>query len=306
MAQNKIKKYGWIIWIVLLLSCLMRNSYAIYNYVISTPPAGSLEIFLAIARIALEAAVVPTAFAFIVPLIICSIGWVRYVRCVPRMDFCYAAMAFTAAAKFIVGFIDIFSILNPAIDVFASTFLDFAVMSAAYLVMFFVFFRKVYRFNPVEEYNAFRLWTIIYMVAAGVIVVFGNAGILALFDGSLLSAEILRMLYELGYRISSAEMQEAASIAAICTYFAYLIAVIAAGEILRRNSKMFRNPETREEYYKKHEKRPYKMRKDTDVTFSDVFVNAESYDDGSGNDNSENYKHEKHKKEESVFDEFDI
>ncbi len=305
MAENKtIKKYAWIIWIVLMLACLMRNAYNIYNFWTITPPDGSLEIFIAIARIVLEEAVVPTLVVFLLSLILVSIGTARFVRCVPRTDFVYSAMSFTAAARFIVGFIDIFSILNPAINVFASTFLDFAVASAAYLVMFFVFFKKIYKFNPVEEYNAFRMWSTIYMVAAGVIVVLGNIGMLALLDGSPLSMELIGLLRDFGYLMTGETMQKAASIAGICIYFAYLIAVIVAGEIMRRNSKLFRDPETRGDYYKKHEKRPYKMRKDTDETFSDIFANAESYE--SGNGNPENHKHETHKKEESVFDEFDI
>ncbi|MDE7373140.1 MAG: hypothetical protein K2N18_03670, partial [Clostridia bacterium] len=75
----------------------------------------------------------------------------------------------------------------------------------------------------------------------------------------------------------------------ICIYFAYLIGVIVLGEMLRRKSDRFRNPETRGEYYEQRDNRGYKLRRDADVVFGDTAP-----------------REDKRKDDDKVFDEFDI
>jgi len=197
-------------------------------------------------------------------------------------------MATAAVVKFFVGIIEIFSILEPDIYTVTSTVLEFTFMTGAMIALFFLVIVKQYRLNPVEKYNAFKMWSIVYMVVAGLLVLSQNSAIISILDGSEFGNMVLQMLYEMGEYLNISEIQIGASIAVICIYFAYLIAVIVLGEILRKQSNKFRNPETRGEYYDKFDNRGYDMRNDADTVFNDVD------------------SHKKKKEDEHVFDEFDL
>ncbi len=288
MANGKLnKKYAPLIWIALLLACFMRNAYAMYMTVVSSEISGSmLTVLLIILRFVFEYGALPLAIVAVGALIVWYIGSARYVRSISRSDFCYIVMATVAAEKFLVGIIEIFAILAPDLQTVTSSVLDFALLTAAFLAVYFLVIVKWYRFNPVEKYNAFKMWFMIYMIVAGVAVVGGNISVLALMDGSQISYMLYQMLITTGTVLYLGPVQMGASIAAIAIYFAYLIAVIVIGEVLRSRANKFRNPETRGEYYESFDNRGYTLREDADSVF--------------GGEN-------KHKKDdEHVFDEFDL
>jgi len=197
MANAKInKKYYPIIWIALLIACFARNAYQIYLTVTMSEPAGSLSVFVMIIRYMLSYGVVPMAIVFLCALVVWQIGAARYVRCIPRNDFCYLAMAATAAVKFLVGIIEIFSILEPSIAVISSTVLEFTLLTGAMLALYFFVIAKMYNLNPVEKYNSFKMWSIVYMVALGILVISENAIYISVVDNVLLADYARYGLYD--------------------------------------------------------------------------------------------------------------
>ncbi len=289
MANAKInKKYYPIIWIALLIACFARNAYQIYLTVVMSEPAGSLSVFVMIIRYMLSYGVVPMAIVFLCALVVWQIGAARYVRCIPRNDFCYLAMAATAAVKFLVGIIEIFSILEPSIAVISSTVLEFTLLTGAMLALYFFVIAKMYNLNPVEKYNSFKMWSIVYMVALGILVISENAIYISVVDNGEFFASFWQIMHDMGYTIVVGSLQVSASIAAICIYFAYVIAVIVIAQLLRKKAELFRNPETRGEFYEQYDNRAYKLRNDADSVFEEAREGRAS------------------KPDDKVFDEFDI
>lgn len=296
MTNGKInRKYYVLIWAALIVACFVRNAYGIYLDAISIEEPSRIVITITVVRILFVDGVLPAAIAFVCAFVVWQIGAYRYVRCVPRNDFCYLAMAFTAAVKFVVGILEIFSILEPDISCFTSTVLDTALLTGAMLAMFFFVINKWYKLNPVEKYNAFRIWSTVYMVVAGLSVLGSNGAILLFADAGSMSDEILKLLIEIGYIIN--DVQVAMSITAICIYFAYLVAVIVLGELMRKQSNKFRNPETRGEFYAQYDNRAYTMRSDAERVFEEYDASTSGGAPSGGTSKKE---------EEHVFDEFDL
>ncbi len=292
MAGDKIeKKYYAAVWVALIVACFVRNAYGIYVYCAGITEISALRIVTALISIVFFEGAVPALVTFLFAWIVWRVGIMRYVRCISRKDFCCLVMGFTAASRFLVGIIDIFSVLETNVHIFASGVLDIATLTAALLIMFFAVIVKFYRFNPVEKYNSYKLWATVYMVVAGLAVVGQNGLVLLLSDGSPASAEMLNLLYQMGYtlQVGFTDVQIAASITAMCVYFVYLAVVIILGERLNKQAKLFRDPETRGDYYEKNYDRGYNMRSDADAVFG-------GYD---------SEKQEQDSKD-NVFDEFDI
>ena len=288
MANGRLnKKYFPIIWIGLLIACAVRNAYSIYLTIMASAPTSALSVLWMIIRYALTYAAIPMVVVFLCAFIAWHISASRFVRSVPRNDFCYLIMAATAVVKFLVGIIEVFSILEPTIATVTTTVLDFTLLTGALIALFF-FMSKWYNLNPVESYNAYKMWFMIYMIVGGVLIISSNAVYLSILDGSALGFEMSQIIAEMGLPPVT-ELQLGSSVAVICIYFAYLIAVIVLGEILRKKSDRFRNPETRGEYYERFDNRGYKLRHDADAVFGDTAR-----------------REDKRKDDEKVFDEFDI
>ncbi len=199
MAGDKIeKKYYAAVWVALIVACFVRNAYGIYVYCAGITEISALRIVTALISIVFFEGAVPALVTFLFAWIVWRVGIMRYVRCISRKDFCCLVMGFTAASRFLVGIIDIFSVLETNVQI-------------------------------------------------------------------------------------------AASITAMCVYFVYLAVVIILGERLNKQAKLFRDPETRGDYYEKNYDRGYNMRSDADAVFG-------GYD---------SEKQEQDSKD-NVFDEFDI
>ena len=300
MVTDKInKKYFGIAWLALILACFIRNIFSIYVDITTITEPSRVAILRIIFSVIFSYGAIPAVVTFICALVVWYIGFYRYVRCISRRDFCTLAMFFTAAARCVVGIIEIFAILDTGVYVFTSTVLDFTLLSAAMLTMFLVVINRHYNLNPVERYNAFKMWTMVYMIVAGLGVFCENGLILMLADPNGMSSEIVELLYQLGYPIELlfSKIQIASCAVAMVMYVLFLVAVIVIGEIFRKQSKLFSNPETRGEYYEKHDNRGYSMRNDADSVFSDMYY---------GESNGSSYSNDDNSNDDHVFEEFDL
>lgn len=294
MTNGKLnRKYYPIIWVGLLIACFVSNAYAIYTRVQASPPQSSIGTFLLILRYFFTYGAVPTAVTVLCAFVVWHIGAFRYVRYVPRTDFCYLVMAGVAVSKFAVGIIDVFSILEPTLHIVTSQLLHFTVLTAVLFALYFFVIAKQYNFNPVEKYNSFKMWSIVYMTVLGLSVLSTSVATLAAVDGGDASFIIWMIMDELEYTVEISDLQVGVSIASMCIYAVYLIGDIVLAEMMRKKAEQFRNPETRGDYYDKFENRSYKLREDADKVFD-------------GSQQSVGGQPEGKKSDENVFDEFDI
>ncbi len=293
MVPNKIdrKYYVWI-WIALIVASFVRNIYDIYSTIaVLTSSTEKITSAISIFRLVILDGPLPAAITFLCTLAVWSIGASRFVRSVSRNDFCYLAMAFAAASKFIVGIIETFAILNDNLLYFTGNLIQPFMINLAMMLMFFLVIARKFGLNPVEKYNAFSVWSTVFFVAEGIIFAM-RGGLVALLDTGLSNPEFAEILEEYGYVLAIDKMEIAAIIAGVCVYVAYVIAAIVLGSLLKKQSNLFRNPETRDYYNANHQNPGYNMRND-DSGYEDVF----SDDQGAPKDDE---------KKDNVFDEFDL
>ena len=289
MVPNKLdKKYHVPILLGLFFATLVCNFYDFYTTCATLAQYSAqftrLDITITIIEMLFGDIIMPSLLCMLFAFIVYQFGFARYVRCISRSDFIYFVMLFIAGSRLLMGFINIFALLNENVMYCTTGFLSTLFNGAAMLIMFFVVFRRVYKFNPAEEYNAFRAWATWFMIGGGIEAVIGNGAVLILMDTPALLTEYF------GIDIAAnAALLTAGCVTGIVLYFAYLIAIIVLGEILKKKSRLFIDPATRGDYYDAHTGAPYTVRTDA----ADVF--GDSPKDGSDTDG-----------DDKVFDEFDI
>lgn len=306
MVPDKLnRKYFPLIWVALIVASFVRNIFPLYVNIAGlqgvTPRLIVVDVLLAV----FEFGIVPTALCFVCALVVYSIGFRRYVRCISRNDFVYYTMLFTAAARFVMGIIECFAILDPQVYVVTSLLLDLIVLTAALAVMYFAVFVRRYKFNPVEQHNSFRMWSSIYIVGVGVLCALPSLGVLIL-SASLetLPPETLAEIYDAmananaayAYNFIFSDIAFAASFAAVIIYIAEIIAVVAVSATLRKRAVDFQDPDKRTQYNtERGDNTAYRMRDDVYSTYRD----EHPFDEFGGAQTQD-------KKDDNVFDEFDI
>lgn len=313
MAKNLVdKKYYPVIWVALVFASLIFNAYSIYLSFADMESVTRANVIVGVLRSVFIEGAIPAVWCFVLALVTYSIGARRYIAAVPRNDFVYIVMIFTAIARVICGIIEIFCILLPSMYVFTSAFLDLVVLTVAYSVMFFFVFDKQYKLNPVERYNSFSLWASVYLVLIGISVVLLNAVYLVVFEDAELLALINEALAEVSnYVLVKDSLQVAASATALSLYAAIVVAAVVIGEVMKRKAKNYVAPETRGDYFDANPNRPYDMRGDVGDTYSDFDDPYKSNLDrnpyrSEGDNVSGDDKNDKNGKDGNVFDEFDI
>ncbi len=289
MVPNKLdKKYHVPILLGLFFATLVCNFYDIYStcalLAASAADMTRLNIVITVLEMLFGDVIVPTLLCMLFAFIVYHFGFMRYVRCISRSDFMYFVMLFIAGSRLLMGFIGIFGLLNENVLFCTTGFLSTLFNGAAMLVMFFVVFKRVYRFNPAEEYNAFRSWAMWFMIGGGIKAILGNGAVLILMD----TPELLSEMFNVDIT-ANLTMLTAGCVTGMAVYVAYLVAIIVLGELLKKKAHLFLDPATRGSYYDVHTDAPYTVRTDA----ADVFGNERP--DGSDNND-----------DDKVFDEFDI
>ena len=284
------RKYYALIWFVLIVATIVSETYGIYTSIIEMEALDARETLTLVLRMIFSYGAIPTAICFLFALIVYGIGARRYLLAVPRNDFIYTIMIFTAIVRFACGVVEAFCILLPRMYVVTSAILSPLLGTIAYAVMFFFVFAKHYKMNPAEKSDSFKVWGTVYLVLLGISVVLENLlYIIAVQSDTFLALvnETLANVYDI--QIVKDTLQLAASIAAIALYAAFVVAAIIIGAMLKKKARDYRSPETRGEYFDTHPNNPYEMREDVGDTYGEF--------DG---DKKEDPKDDK------VFDEFDI
>ncbi len=288
MVPNKLNsKFYLPIWLGLIFATVVCNFTNIYFTSSSLIAEGAslsrLDIAVSVIEMLFSDVIVPSLLTVLCAFIVYRIGFSRFVRCVSRNDFVYWVMLFISASRLLMGFVYAFAIININVYYCTTGFLSTLCNGAAMMIMFFVVFKRLYRFNPTEEYNAFRTWATWFMIGGGIEAIIGNGAVLILLDNPSLLSELF------GIDIAaSGTVLTAGCVTGMAIYLAYLIAIIVIGETLKKKSRSFLDPATRGDYYDSHSSAPYSLRSDAQDVFGQV--------DGDAPDSSD----------DNVFDEFDI
>lgn len=253
MANRINKKYFLFAWIALIFACFVENVFDIYQVALSLKGSGSVQILLFILEILAFDGVVPTVIVWVCTLIVWRIGFSRYVRFMSVKDFSTLAMFSVAAVKLLTGIIDAFAILNGNVAIVTDTVLYPLLLTGALFAMYFLVLAPRYSLNPVEKFNSFKVWFTVYFAVYGLLTVFGNAFTIALCDGSADSMDIVQLLNSMGYVVNTTSVQKGSSIAALIIYFLYLIAFIVVIEVYRKKVKIYRNGNANADYTVKPE-----------------------------------------------------
>ena len=304
MTKNRIdKKYYPFIWIGLIVASIVGNIYPIYHNFASLESLTRGMVTLEVIRTLFSEGLIPAAVVFFLAFIVYAVSARRTPCAIPRNDFIYFIMLFTMVSRLICGLIEAFCIIAPNMYVITSAVL-WVVQLAAYALMFFLVFDKHYKMNPVEKYNSYRIWASIYLVVLGVAVVFENAIYLLVFENAELVELLNDALQDIGIVLERSSLQIAASAIALSLYLVSVVVAVVLGERMKKEMNMYRDPETREQYFATHPNAPYDMRDDVDSTYTDF-----GFDAGQ-NRNSDDNPDDKHDDNNSssgnVFDEFDI
>ncbi len=293
---NKINsKYNILIWLGLIFSCFIRDSYVIYSEFSALVGANATTITIQVVLTLLINGLLGAAIIYFIAFIAHMIGARRYVSCISRFDFTSIVMIAMMGSNVLLGIVDLFSLLSPMVNYFTASF-GYLVALVALLLVYFLVIVKKYNLNPVEKYNSFKLWFTFFVVFIGFSVITQDLAILVIADlgtAPEFSEIIGELLYMYGEELVIDSFTQAVSIASICVYVAVVIGFVVMVQVFKSKASKYRSPEGRSEYYKTHVNRPYQQR--NDLNPFDEF-NQSSSPNGNGNSSNDG----------NVFDEFDI
>lgn len=296
--QNKLdrKYYVWI-WLGLIFASFIRNIYSIYSEILGDIASNYTKalMFYDVIMMIISYGLLPVVVTFVSALVLYYITARRHSNYLSRNDFCYWVMLFTIGPHVLIGIIECFAILEPAVRIGTIFVADAVLYPFAYLMMFIFIFDKQYHFNPVERNNSFSVLATIYMIFYGLEYFFGGLTIVSLGTDTSIALEVLEELLLFAPNVNVSSLIDPLTICgaiAICVFFAYLITVIVLGVRYKKQAAEFRDSDTRDAYYQTHQNRGYHQRDDVFDTFDDFEKEHVNSKDDNSSDN--------------VFDEFDI
>ncbi len=298
MVEDKLNKkyYVWI-WLGLIFSSAVRNVYQIYLSIVAMSGLNSASLALGIFRVIAIETLIPVVICILASYVIYYIGARRYVRCISRRDFCYWVMIFVSVTNMIMGVIEAFAILDYRVAIFCDSLFDVTLMFGAMMLLYFLVFVRRYNLNPVERERTFKFWVMPYTVVLAVYTIFGHGSVMLVYTEGLVP-ELQQMLAEYGYAYVFTAEQIYASITALVFSVVDLVVMLSIMGYNKKLADGYRDPETREDYMRTHERQAYNIRDDVTNTFGEDF----DYNGSEGNPSSNDRTGGK----DNVFDEFDL
>lgn len=255
MPKNKINgKWYSLIWVALILSSFMRRAYELY-IAYSTIDLITNTIIIDIVTDIIFSGLLPAVLCYLCASIMINFAYRRRNVFISRNDFIYIAMIFTAAARFIMGFIEIFAILEPAVYSYTSILLDVTVFTAAMFVMYFAVLVPTYKMNDRINYEVYIQFAVIYLVVQGLNTIIPALGIIMIYNGGTSVEQALAVFEDYyGYIMSMVDYNMfIAAIAAICIFGVWIIISLALSAVLHKKAAAFTkaNPDEKYEFERK-------------------------------------------------------
>ncbi len=243
MITSKIDRKWFIwIWIALIFASLFRNAYPIYVAIDSLETPSGAEVALNVVYSLFLEGLLPAFLCYLCASVMYSMTARRRIVFSSSTDFIYITMGFTAAARTVMGFIEIFSVLNPVVYTYTSQLLDVTVLSAALLIMYFAVLKPKY-LNPVTAFASFSIYMPVYVALQGVNTLLPAVSVFILKSANALPQEYIDLLeQQYGMSIEVSQDMIAAAIAAIVVYVVLLAACILLMEVLRKKAKEYTPP----------------------------------------------------------------
>ncbi len=238
-APTISKKWYAIIWILLIVASLFRNVYTLVEDIQYVAHGSTATILLEIIYSLLEGGV-SALLCYLCAIIVFSMSKKRgFVYC-HRNDFVYFVMMFTAVARFIVGLVEVFALLEPTIYYYTALMGDVTVLPGALLAMYFLVLKPRFM-NDRTAYDVFVLYGSTYFIVQGIITALYSSVYISVASDSEFG-EIVRSLLGIAEDGGDARHLYIASIIALAMFGAWLVSAIAAGIVLRIKAKEFTPP----------------------------------------------------------------
>lgn len=277
------KWYG-AVWALLVVASLVRNIVNIVAAVREAVPDGAAAVTLNVVVQLLFGGIIPAALCFLCATVVFSMSARRGFLYCDRNDFVYLTMLFTAGARMLMGIIESGALVTPAMLDYTSVLLDVTVLSAALYAMYFAVLKP--RFMDVRtSFEVFNIYSMIYLIFQGLHTVVPCTVYLMLAYGTRVGDTFLQALeaYTNTTVIVNDDLKYAC-IAALCVFAAWVVASIVISAVLMRRAK----------------------------NAPSVVPPSERHDDGSpfddfrGPDNGNDEGNVDGKKDDKVFEEFDL
>ncbi len=250
MPADKLnKKWYPLIWIALILSSFMRRAYGFY-VTYSSVSIVNRTVLTDIFTDIIFSGFLPAVLCYLCASILLSFAYRRRNIFISRNDFVYIAMIFTAAARFLMGFIEVFAIVEPAVYSFTFLLLDVSVLTALMFAMYFGVLVPKYKMNDRVAYEVFSLFATVYLIVLGLNTVVPALGVIMLHKGGgniEQIAAIFEQYYVNLYSLVDENMYIGALVS-ICVYGAWIIASLTLASVMHRRAVRFikENPDERE------------------------------------------------------------
>ncbi len=282
MIKDRLnQKYYPAIWAALLLASIFRFAYQIIDSYMSMTDISAARVTLSVLGNLFLNALLPSWLCYCCASILWSMAWRRGYRFIGRNDFIYITMIFTAAARVVMGIVEIFALVNGALYSYTSVLLDVTVLSAALYVMYFAVLVPKYM-NPKQSYEVFSLYSMVYLLFQGLHTALPCVVYLLIAEGTAFYDTFGKTLEQAGYNFTSAnENAVIASYVALGVLGAYIIATILLSAVLRKKALAYKPVED-----ENNDNKPY------DNPFGDDFQGQDSGGKSDGND--------------KIFEDFDI
>lgn len=159
-------KWYSAVWAVLIVCSLLRNIVSIVTNVQLVVNDGAAQILLTLFVEVIFSGVLPAAICYFCALIFYYIVARRVRAFCRRDDFVYLVMAFTAAARVIMGIVESTALINSAVLSYTSLAFNSTVLTAAYFIMFFAVIKPRY-LNDKTAYDSFNVFASVYFFSKG-------------------------------------------------------------------------------------------------------------------------------------------
>ena len=206
-ARTIPAKWHPLIWVMLVVISLFRSAVEVAADIAAAE--GAAEIILSLLSAVVFSGGIPALLCYCCGLVLYTMSARRGYFFCHRDDFVYLVMLFTAGSRFVVGVINCFSFLEPAVGIYTSLAADVAVLPAAMFAMYFGVLAPRFM-NPRTRADIFAMYGGMFFLLLGIFTVityytgfragfsFSAGATDLVFSASLPAAEKTWMIIPLG------------------------------------------------------------------------------------------------------------
>lgn len=215
--NNNLKinpKFYPLIWAALIFAYFVNSFYGVF---VAYEPSSSvwLAVLYGLVDVVITCGL-NAVLIYLVSSILWSFGARKGLIAIPRQDFKYITMIFTAFATLTNGIINTFSFIEPVIEMCVPFAVNIVTSTVAYALMFFLVLAPQY-LNPKQASRYFNFYGKIYLIYTVVVNVFASVMFLTFFD-ILEDPELLALFDNVYYSTATGESMTIAELGQMLGY----------------------------------------------------------------------------------------